>query len=73
MKKTLLIVIQVIIIAMAGGMITASNPTVLPKPPTSPSISQKSIPTKPAPMQVSTAIPYSGNLIRLAWFYKPPI
>ncbi len=73
MKKTILIVMQVIIVAMAGGIITASNPAMLSKPSTPTGSNQQSIPpTEVVPTQVYTPTPHSGTIIRLAWFYKPP-
>src|SRR6266498_1057015 len=68
-------VILAIVVIVTGGVITTSNPTVSkPIPPITPTgTSQPSILSSTGTsIPVYTPTPYSGNIIRLAWFYKPP-
>jgi hypothetical protein len=65
MKKTLFIVMQLI---SASGMIIGCY-SAEQIPPTPTGISQQAVASAvPAP----TSTPFSGELVRLAWFYKPP-
>jgi len=67
MKKILFIVIQLITV---GGLIIGCNPAQQGQAiPTS--TNQQSI-TSNTPLAAYTQTPFTGDVVRLAWFYKPP-
>jgi hypothetical protein len=76
MKKIPRRVIQAILavlVVVAGGIIARSNPVVsIPSTPTLTATNQPELFPSPASTPAYTPTPYSGNIIRLAWFYKPP-
>jgi hypothetical protein len=76
MNKIPLGVIQAVFAVLAivaGGLMTRSNPVALIPSPTATSINTSQPQTfSNATLPSETPAPYSGPVIRLAWFYKPP-
>ena len=71
MKKNQSIVILIVLLVITGGILTLSNRTAPEAPATPTSTSQPSIVSSTSvPEDLPT--PYSGDFVRLAWFYKPP-
>jgi hypothetical protein len=73
-NQTIYILVTVIVLALiTGAILTQSNPAPPSPQPTFTQTSQTSIlAAGSSPSPVYTPTPYAGNIIRLAWFYKPP-
>jgi hypothetical protein len=63
--------ILAVVLLVAAGISTRSNPVVPVQSTSTASPQSALISSIPAPAQTST--PFTGEVIRLAWFYKPPV